>query len=190
VVTKEKAGYWPETEVIRVPKEAEPVPLSPLEPKRRLETTAYATVARLPGLGLGLRAYLRPGWTFAAAETGGYLRQPDAAGAPAPYYQDLRLLIGRYIGFSPGSPVRVGAHTGLGVTVAAGSEEAGVAYRNSYLELFGLWAELRFDRIGIVAGPATRWFLDNPAGAPEEGLIDEGRAGVFFTLGIVFEWPG
>lgn len=185
---KRKPGYYPDSEAIVVSEGDAVVSLEPLRPKTRFAATVTYTTGQMLGGGVGLRAYLRPDWSFVAAETYGYV-QSVAPGRVTPlYHQDFKVTVGRYFAFPRTSRFRFGAHTGIGTTITFRSGADTGTYRDPYLELLGVWAELNFPEVAFFVSPAARWSLGGSAGLLPRGLISSGAVEPFVSIGTIVKW--
>ncbi len=187
-VTKRKPGYYEDREDILVRSGGREIPLRPLEPETRFATTLTYTTGQLLGLGVGLRGYLRPDWSFAAAETYGYAQSTNPGATPVAYHQDVRLLLGRYLVFPRTSVFRMGAQTGVGTTLTFFSSPDAETYRDTYLELFALWVEVNFSDVAFFLSSAARWSTGRENGLLEKGMLDAGDVGPFLTVGTLVKW--
>jgi hypothetical protein len=187
-VRKRKSGHYEEREEVLVRSGRTAIPLSPMEPETRFATTVSYTTGQLLGLGVGVRGYLRPDWTFLAAETYGYAQSANPGATPVAYHQDFRLLVGRYLAFPRKSLFRIGAQTGVGTTFTFFSSPDAETYRDTYLELFALWLEVNFTDVAFFLSSAARWSTGRDNGLLEPGLIDAGEIGPFVTLGTLVKW--
>lgn len=187
-VRKVRRGYYEETEEILIREGGAEIELSPMEPETRFAATVSYTSGQLMGLGVGVRAYLRPDWSFFAGETYGYVQSSNPGGTSAAYHQDFRLLFGRYLAFPRTSVFRFGAHTGVGTTFTFFSNPDTESYRDTYLEIFSLWIEANLGGAGFYAGVASRWSVGRDNGLLEAGTIDPGFEGPFITIGSLVKW--
>ncbi|NBF41410.1 MAG: hypothetical protein GVY14_13440 [Spirochaetes bacterium] len=187
-VRKRKSGYYEDRERILVRSGDTEIPLRPMEPETRFATTLTYTTGQLMGLGVGVRGYLRPDWSFIAAETYGYAQSTNPGATPVAYHQDFRLLLGRYLAFPRTSVFRMGAQTGVGTSLTFFSSPDTETYRDTYLELFALWLEVNFTDVAFFLSSAARWSVGRENGLLEPGMLDAGDFGPFLTLGTLVKW--
>lgn len=187
-VRKVKRGYYEETEEVLIREGGSRIELAPMEPETRFAATVSYTTGQLMGLGVGVRAYIRPDWSFFAGETYGYVQSSNPGATGAAYHQDFRLLFGRYLAFPRTSVFRFGAHTGVGTTFTFFSSPDADTYRDTYLEVFSLWLEANLGGAGFYAGVASRWSVGRDNGLLEAGSIGPGFDGPFITLGSLVKW--
>ncbi len=187
-VWKHKSGYYEDREEVLVRSGGSAIPLRPMEPETRFATTVTYTTGQLLGLGVGVRGYLRPDWTFVAAETYGYAQSANPGATPVAYHQDFRLLFGRYLAFPRTSLFRVGAQTGVGTTLTFFSSPDAETYRDTYLELLALWLEVNFTDVAFFLSSAARWSTGRNNGLLEPGMMEAGDIGPFLTLGTLVKW--
>jgi TolB-like protein len=187
-VRKRKPGYYEETEEVLVREGGSEVALDPLKPETRFATTVTYTTGQLLGLGVGVRGYIRPDWSFIAAESYGYVQTTNPGATPVAYHQDFRLIAGRYFVFPRTALFRFGAHTGAGRAYTFFSSADADTFRDTYIELFGLWIELNLPDVAFFASSAARWSLGTSQGLLERGSLDSGGVGPFLSLGTLVKW--
>lgn len=187
-VRKRKPGYYEETEEVLVREGGSEVELEPLQPETRFAATVSYTTGQLLGLGVGVRGYLRPDWSFVAAESYGYVQTANPGASSVAYHQDFRLLLGRYFVFPRTSTFRMGAHTGVGRAYTFFSSPDADTFRDTYIELFGLWIEFNLPDVAFFISSAARWSTGADAGLLQRGMLDGGGTGAFLSLGTLVKW--
>lgn len=109
----EKEGYWPRTQTIQIPDEAQDIELKPL-----YRATGYAYglnygTARILGAAGFYRKYLIPDQLYAKAEFSVWAAYDFSPEARPVLHDELRLGIGAYLFFDPTARFRVSVGTGL-----------------------------------------------------------------------------
>ena len=185
LLSKSKPGYHPSDQTVALAP-GKDIRLAPLVPEHHYGLELNSTLGQLLGLGVALRYYPAPDWTFFTF--GSYLWvQPPLNFAPrVVLHADFFAGLGSYLILAPDAPVRIGASSGAGFILSAPSTSGLQNDTDFYLDVVNWWLEAGF--------PGTTFYLRQEfkyALGFGTNLLGQGWMMHDFpptTVGVLFRW--
>ena len=189
MITKKLEGYREAEQFITLSSEKSAVPLSDLKKAQTLALEMNWTYPQLMGLGTGVRYYPVPDWMYVSFDNYFYLQKDFSTDSGAEVvHNDLRFLVGLYIGLGPESMFRVSASIGAGVIFSYPIDRTGVFY-DYYVNPINISLELNLEDWSFYLRPELKITLglgDNHLHGGGIVLSDFNIPSI--TLGVLRKW--
>lgn len=139
-VTKRKPGFHEDVQSVKA---APQVSLTPLAREHTSTGELTWTTSQLVGLGLALRGFSVPDWSFMYTGTYLWLQTPAVAALRGVLHDDLFFGFGGYLFFPPEAALRFSLSTGVGVIFSVFTQPGEPVYTDFYLDVASWTLETR-----------------------------------------------
>lgn len=187
-ITKKKAGYHSETEIIRIEENNQKITLKPLKKETRFAAEIIWTTGQFFGLGLGMRYYFIPDSFFISADDYFYIQYGFNERSSPVFHDDLRVLAGKYLFFPYSSLFRMGISAGIGCIFSFYSIPDKGLFTDFYIDFSNIWTEWNIKNWAIFLRVELKYSLgigNNLLG--RQIIVPEG-IGPSVSLGAVRKW--
>jgi len=188
IIQKSKEGYYSQTESVRLNETDQAIHLGRLRKKTDTAVLVEISEGQLPGAGVGFRKYIVPDYFYAEVLDAAFLQFDFYNPAKPAFHNDLDLVVGCYLFFSPRSPFRLGVSSGLGGILTVLPVKDSPLYIDVYLNPANLFLELNLKNVAFYAKVVGKYSLDLGNNLLDRGWISIPDSGPVVSVGVMKKW--